>query len=313
MPRGARSWTSEISGSFHIISRIAGGERLLGDQEKEFFLLLLEKFSRGFFVDIHAFCILSNHFHILATERNQAAQEASRKELIQRYQGMYGHENLPPQGAFDRDGTVIPDRDDGLDRLRTRLGSISRFTQELKQSFSRWYNQRSGRKGYLWADRFKGVIVSLGEAQLACSAYIDLNPIRAGIVRKPEEYRWSSIGLKSRDPRRANRLLTPISYDPLRGPQGSSWYRLFVYSAGGISKRGHASISEEKIREVQALVGELGLKDKLKYRLRNLSEGYAFGNKELIEQVQKMNKRKYINARKLSEGSNLHTTRVLKS
>ena len=285
----------------------------MGDQEKEFFLLLLERLARGFFIDIHAFCILSNHFHILATERNQAAREASRKYLLKRYKDIYGHENLPPPGAFDRDGTVIPDRDDGMDRLRDRLGSVSRFTQELKQSFGRWYNKRTDRKGFFWADRFKGIIVSLGEAQLACSAYIDLNPVRAGIVKMPEDYRWSSIGLKSRDPKRAGRLLTAISYEPVSGPQGSSWYRLFVYSSGGIAKQGHASISEEKTREVQSLVGQLGLKEKLKYRLRNLSEGHAFGNKDLIEQVQKMHKRKFVRPRKISEESSLYATRVLKS
>jgi hypothetical protein len=47
---------------------------------------------------------------------------------------------------------------------------------------------------YFWSDRFKSVIVENGETLINCLAYIDLNPVRAGIVEKPEDYRWSSLG-----------------------------------------------------------------------------------------------------------------------
>ncbi|MBI2340005.1 MAG: hypothetical protein HYU99_06555 [Deltaproteobacteria bacterium] len=313
MARLPRSWTSELSGSFHIISRVAGGERIFGDEEKEYFLLLLEKLSKGFFVDVHSFCILDNHFHILATERDQQVRKASKRELIRRYQEIFGKESQPPPGSYERDGTVLPDEDDGLERLRSRLGSISRFTQELKQGLSRWYNKRSKRRGYLWAERFKGVIVGKGEAQLVCSAYIDLNPIRAGIVKWPEDYRWSSIGLMSRDPKRARRLLSPLSPERVTGEGGGySLYRLFVYEAGGIKKDNRAAISEKKVQEVRRLLGRLGLGDQLRYRMRNLTEGHAIGSRELIEQVQGKNRRRHIKPRNLTEGESLFTTRVLK-
>ena len=311
MPRSSRSWTSELSGSFHVISRIAGRELLLGDKEKEYFLLLMEKFARGFFVDIHAFCIMSNHFHILATGREQKAEMASGQELLRRYQKIYGRAEQPPPGVYDGDGTIIPDKDDGIERLRRRLGSISRFTQELKQSFSRWYNKKSGRRGYLWAERFKGVIVGQGDAQLVCSAYIDLNPIRAGIVQKPEDYRWSSMGLRARTPRRADQLLTPLPLKSVREKRGLSLYRLFVYEAGSIKKRNGGQIPEGINQEVKALMGKLKLGDKLKHRFRNLTEGQAIGSKQLIEQVQRINKRKHVKARVITDGGHLFTTRSL--
>lgn len=313
MPRSSRSWTSELSGSFHIISRVAGGERLFGDREKEYFLLLLEKYAKGFFVDVHAFCIMGNHIHILATGREQQALKASHRELLKRHREMYGQKDHPPQGRFDRDGTVIPDKDDGMGRLRSRLGSISRFTQELKQSFSRWYNRSSGRRGFLWSERFKGVIISKGEAQLVCSAYIDLNPIRAGIVKRPEDYRWSSIGLKSRDPRRAKKLLTPLSYESTSGARGDAWYRLFVYRAARLKQQRRLSIPERHIREVESLMGRLKLGNKLRLRFKNLTEGHAIGNKELINEIQQRNKRKHIKARPLINEGSLYTTRVLQS
>jgi len=313
VPRSSRSWTSELAGSFHIISRIAGRDLLMGDKAKEVFLLLLEKYARGFFVDVHAFCIMGNHFHILATGREQQAGTASNKGLIRRYQKIYGDEAEPPMGASERDETVLSDEDSGMERLRRRLGSISRFTQELKQNFSRWYNKQSGRKGYLWSERFKGVIIGKGAAQLVCSAYIDLNPIRAGLVKRPEDYRWSSLGLRSRNPRRAYNLLKPVSLKADGRPLDHAWYRQFVYEAGGIKKPGQAKISERKVREVQALMGRLKLGGQLRYRFRNLTEGQAIGSKKLIEQVQKVNRRKHVKARILREGGILYSTRTLNS
>jgi len=56
--------------------------------------------------------------------------------------------------------------------------------------------------------------VSKGEAQLACSAYIDLNPVRAAIVKNPEDYRWSSLGLRVRTTWRAKKLLRPLCILP---------------------------------------------------------------------------------------------------
>jgi hypothetical protein len=155
------------------------------------------------------------------------------------------------------------------------------------------------------------VIVGQGDAQLVCSAYIDLNPIRAGIVQKPEDYRWSSLGFRVRAPRRANQLLTPFSLGSVGGKHGLSWYRLFVYEAGSIKKRNSGRIPEKINQEVKVLMGKLKLGDKLRHRFRNLTEGQAIGNKQLIEQVQRINKRKHVKARIITDGAQLFTTRIL--
>ncbi len=178
MARGRRRWVSQDGGSFHIISRVVGRQFLLGTREKNYFLELMKRLTTGFFIQIHSFAILSNHFHILATGMNKEARMASNKELLKRYRLIYGKDAEPPQGVR-RGGLFIPDEDGGVERLRERLGSVSRFVQELKQSFSRWYNTRNKRTGYFWGHRFKGVITYRGAPQFAASAYIDLNPVRA--------------------------------------------------------------------------------------------------------------------------------------
>jgi hypothetical protein len=78
--------------------------------------------------------------------------------------------------------------------MRQKLASLSEFVREVKVNFTRFYNKRHGRRGYFWGDRFKSLILEQGETLINCLAYIDLNPVRAGIVEKPEDYRWSSLG-----------------------------------------------------------------------------------------------------------------------
>jgi putative transposase len=328
MGRTKRAWVSQSEGSFHIISRVAGQKILLHDQEKEYFMKLLERLTSGFFVQIHAFCIMGNHFHILASGREQEAKKVSKEELLKRYRRLYPKESEPPPGSYLPNGDLIPDEDGGIERLRERLGSISRFVQELKQSFSRWYNKTHNRKGYLWSDRFKGVILSKGQAQLMCSAYIDLNPVRANIVQVPEEYRWSSLGLQVRNPRRAKRLLTLLSVSSTEDwsgpaseivekfksvmPDSLAWYRGFVYCLGGIECEGKATISREILDKVISYHGKLGLGDRFRYRVRNISEGVAMGSYDFIARIQEKFQRKFIRPRSFLSGDVLYSTRVLR-
>lgn len=306
MPRSKRQWISQQVGSFHIISRTSGAQLMLNDEEKEHFLKLLERFAAGFFVQIHAFAVMGNHFHILATGLELEAKKASRESLIDRYRRMYGKTADPPGGSYDDNGDLVPDADGGTERLRDRLGSVSRFVQELKQTFSLWYNKRHDREGYLWSDRFKGVLVENGEAHSVCSAYIDLNPVRAKLAAKPENYRWSSLGLRVRDPQRAGKLLDGMSCDQL------SRYREFVYISGGIERQGKGNIPAEWVEEVRKYHGTLGIGDQLSFRVRNISEGLAIGSHSFISQIQERLKRKHIRPRAFMKGEVLFCTRVFR-
>lgn len=316
MGRPKRALVSQDAGSYHIVSRIAGGDFLLKDEDKDYFLKHLERFAQGFFVQIHAFNCMTNHFHILSTVMEKEAMQATEEELHRRYRLLYPKSPSPPEGRIDSYGTLIPDEDGGLERLRRRLGSVSQFVQEFKKTYSCWFNKKHNRYGYLWGNRFKGVIVGKGEAQLTCSAYIDLNPIRANMVEKPEDYRWSSLGLRVRSPKRANEFLYPLAILPTTESEGSivreffaplvlrknnydhlCTYREFVYRTGGVKRDGCAHIKAEHIDDVMAFHGNLGLNDRLGYRIKNLSEGLAFGGYALIENMQQQLNRKFIRPR----------------
>ena len=102
------------------------------------------------------------------------------EEVLKRFVDFYSDERIYAE-------RLIPS-------LREKLSSLSEFMREIKIGFARFYNRRHRRRGYFWRDRFKSVIVENGETLVNCLAYIDLNPLCAGLVERPEEYRWNSLG-----------------------------------------------------------------------------------------------------------------------
>ena len=77
------------------------------------------------------------------------------------------------------------------------VGDLGRFMQSVGRRYVRYVNKTYERSGTLWEGRFKSATVSRDEYLIACSRYIELNPVRAGLVAHPKDYRWSSY------PRRA--------------------------------------------------------------------------------------------------------------
>lgn len=86
-----------------------------------------------------------------------------------------------------------PQRNSGSDSLPGC--GVSWFMRLLKQRFTQWINTSTGRTGTLWEGRFRSVPVEgAGDVLAIIAAYINLNPIRAGIVSDPKDYRWRGYG-----------------------------------------------------------------------------------------------------------------------
>jgi hypothetical protein len=282
---------------------------------------------------------MSNHFHILLSNRDEEVIKATREELLKSYKSGFGEHAEPPEGSYIGDKYEIEyDEDGGTERLRRRLGSVSRYVQDLKQRFSKWYNRHHGRKGYLWGERFKSIVMSKGEAELICSSYIDLNSVRAGMVKRPEDYRWSSIGLRARSRGYAEKILDKIyinkrnvitkfdkktgkyfqEVEYIREEVKHRLYASFVYESGRVEREGTARISDEAFGEAMGLLSRFGIGDSLRYRFRNLSEGIAFGSYKFISDLQERLGRVFIKPRSVLCGSDeqeqniLYSTRRLK-
>lgn len=142
----------------HIIQRGNNRQAIVGDRaDYELLLGLIDEHARKNAVALHAYVLMSNHFHLLAT----------------------------------------PETAEGIPQMMQAVG----------RRYVRHYNLRHARTGTLWEGRYRSTLIQAERYLLACMVYIDLNPVRAGMVDDPADYHWSShqyyVG------RRGDRLVTP--------------------------------------------------------------------------------------------------------
>ena len=153
--------------------------------------------------------------------------------------------------------------------FREKWGNLSEYVREIKQTFSRFYNKRHQRKGFFWGDRFKSVIVDNGDTLINCLAYIDLNPVRAGICKVPEDYRWCSLGYHVQSGNRDGFLSMDFglqAFGVSNETQRLISYRKFVYEKGAISSGKGAVIESDILDEEKKKGFAVGVKDRFRYR-----------------------------------------------
>jgi putative transposase len=142
----------------HVIQRGNNRQPIFAtDEDYRELLALLEEHARAAGVAVHAYVLMSNHVHLLAT----------------------------------------PETADGIPQMMQAVG----------RRYVRFFNRRQARTGTLWEGRYRSTIIQAERYLLACMVYIDLNPVRAGMVDAPESYPWSSHGHYVSG--RPDRLVTP--------------------------------------------------------------------------------------------------------
>jgi len=182
---------------YHCISRVVDRRFVLRDEEREkfrTFMRMQENFSG---CRVLSYCVMSNHFHILLEVPVMPEGGITDRELLKRLGAVYGEAFVA--GVEAELAGARKDGDEALvaeihARFTYRMHSLSEFMKTLLQRFTRWFNRTHERCGTLWEQRYKSVIVESGVAARTMAAYIDLNPVRAGMVKDPADYRWSSYG-----------------------------------------------------------------------------------------------------------------------
>jgi len=272
MPRTSRMITADEKAVYHVMSRTALDGFPLKDVEKDFMLDLIKKFSSLYFTEILGFCLMGNHFHLLV--KMYPENRFTDEDIQKRFETFYGDSRAFTKGQ-------IP-------YLRAKLSSLSEFMREIKVGFARFYNRRHNRRGYFWGDRFKSVIVEKGETLINCLAYIDLNPLRAGLVDRPEEYRWNSFGYHVQTNNRDNFLSTDFGlkeFNVKSMKERIRRYRRYVYEAGAVNQpeKGTAKVIDGKVLEKERNKGfELSRSDRFKYRTRYFTDSGIIGSKEFV-------------------------------
>ncbi|MFM7102824.1 MAG: transposase, partial [Verrucomicrobiota bacterium] len=291
----------EGAATYHCLSRVVDQRFIFGTEEKERFVQLLREYEQFCGVEVLTYCIMSNHFHILVEVPKMADTPLPLEEVLQRLAGLSGAAITAGQArqrlkmfaaAHDEAGAEAY-----LDGFRQRMGDVSEFIKLLKQRFTQWYNRRNGRKGTLWEDRFKSVLVEgKGDALMTLAAYIDLNPVRAGLVAEPGQYRWSGYGEALAGNRRAKEGIRTLYGRGVHSPEASltesmEGYRKRVFTQGeegceGTDATGaplRKGIAREAVMEVLAAKGRLGWGDYVRCRVRYFSDGVAVGSREFVE------------------------------
>jgi hypothetical protein len=215
---------------------------------------------------------MGNHFHILV--RMFPEHKFTDEDIQKRYESFYGDDSRFASGW-------IPS-------LREKLSSLSEFVKEIKQSFSRYYNKTHHRRGTLWGERFKSLIVENGETLINCLAYIDLNPIRAGLVKRPEEYRWNSLGYHMQTDNKDNFLSLDFGlkeFGVLEPEERLKGYRRYVYEAGALGhpgKRQGRVIDNDVVEHEREKKYEMKRIDRFRYRTRYFTDSGIIGTKEFV-------------------------------
>ena len=272
MPRIPRMVINDETTVYHVMSRTALDGFPLGDVEKDFMLDLIRRYSTLYFVEILGFCLMGNHFHLLV--KMFPEHKFTDEDIQKRYEEFYSDDVIFAAGW-------IPS-------LREKLSSLSEFVREVKVGFARYYNKRHNRRGYFWGDRFKSVIVENGETLINCLAYIDLNPLRAGLVKRPEDYRWNSLGYHIQADNKDDFLSLDfglLEFGVLNAQERLKRYRQYVYEAGALNRpdKGQAQVIESDILEKERESDfELKRVRRFRYRTRYFTDSGIIGTKEFV-------------------------------
>ncbi|MBT5705083.1 MAG: transposase [Verrucomicrobia bacterium] len=269
---------------YHCVSRVVGGQFLLKDIEKEHFRRLMWAQAEFCGVEIVGYCIMSNHFHLLV--KVPGVSRCDDKEIVARVSKFYGAKHPVTKRLLcvcSNEGSIP---DEMKDRLLSRMGDLSVFLKELKQRFSAWYNRQHGRFGTLWAERFRSTLVEgIAHTMLIVSAYIDLNPVRAGIVKDPRDYRFCGYAEAIVGSKRCRAGIMSF-HPPGDWRQVSALYREYLFIKGGFS--GHV---DKATMDRESILGEikkgavLSPAQLLRLRIRYFSDGVVLGSRGYVNEL----------------------------
>jgi putative transposase len=307
---------------YHCVSRVVDRRFVLGAAEKEKFRTFLRMYEKFSGCRATAYCLMDNHFHILLEVPPMAEGGISDDELLRRLSAICTEalvaevakelsEARQQVAAGRGEEAVLVGRIHA--RFTYRMHNLGEFMKGLLQRYTQWHNRTHARTGTLWEDRFKSVIVEDGVAAKTIAAYIDLNPVRAGMVKEPADYRWSSYGEAiGGGPRGNGKKARAGLVRALRAHQGigaddglwandvSREYRKLLM-AGAVEKlesrvgrdggvetrrtRKGMSAAEVEAERGQERAGELSLGKMLRCRVRYFTDGAVIGSRGFVNEA----------------------------
>jgi REP element-mobilizing transposase RayT len=305
---------------YHVISRVVDRRFVLGAEEKERFRTLMRMQENFTGCRALSYCLMDNHFHLLVEVPPMAEAGLTDEELLKRLSAIYSEAFVAGVAKELADArTAVYRSARGMDeavgaihkRFTYRMQDLGELMKGLLQRFTQWFNRAHSRSGTLWEDRFKSVIVEDGVAARTISAYIDLNSVRAGMVKDPAEYRWSSYGeavgggKKGNGKKAREGLVRAYFCDQGVGYDGEKWaevsrlYRRLMGLALG-KKPGRAEVTQAAKGVAQTtknsaemlasddngtVLKDLGIAKMLRCRVRYFTDGAVIGSRDFVNEA----------------------------
>ncbi len=192
-------------GYYHVMGRCVRRAWLCGEDEltkinydyrKIWVRDQTKHLSENFYVEIGAYAVMSNHLHLVVRNRPDLVEKATNLEVARRYLNVYPGKRLKkdiPRIPTEEEIKELSLNEKRMAFIRLKMSSISAYMQAFSMFISLKANKEDERKGHFWEYRFRSQLLSDEKALLLCSAYVDLNPVRANVCELPEESEFTSV------------------------------------------------------------------------------------------------------------------------
>ena len=323
-PRWIVPWadSEEKPAIYHCISRVVDKRFAFEGKDKEQFRTYMRMYENFSGCRVLSYCLMSNHIHLLLEVPPRPDGGIPDEQLLERLRAIYSEaqvaevakelseaRKVAAEGRA-RDGEAFVQKIH--ERFTYRMHDLSEFMKGLMQRFTQWYNRSHKRRGNLWEETFKSVVVEDGIASKTMAAYIDLNPVRAGIVEDPSDYRWSSYGEavggggKGNGKKARAGLVRAIMADKGWEADAKHWagrvsteYRMLLLQQG--VERTTETINPQGERQTQtikkgmeptkvaaeleqlATARNIALGKMLRWRVRYFSDGAVIGSRDFVD------------------------------
>ena len=278
---------------YHVMTRVVDRRRVFAEtwllEAVRRIMRAVEGFSGA---RILTYCIMGNHLHVLlhVPERQYVADDEFLRRLGLLYSNRIFLDNMAAQLATLRGGGLNAEAEALKEEYVYRMYSLPEFMKTLKQRISVFYNRKHRRKGTLWEERYKSILIEGSEGALsATAAYIDLNPVRAGIVKDPKDYRFCGYGeaVGGSKVARAGILVAfgeEGGWDEVGGRYRQLLYVIGEKKAGeGGKEASRAGFSGAAVEAVMEAKGRLSLPEILRCRVRYFTDGAILGSRIFVE------------------------------
>ncbi|WP_062271109.1 transposase [Endozoicomonas arenosclerae] len=189
---------------YHCVARcvrrafLCGEDNLTGksfEHRRQWVVDRLEMLVSIFAIEVCAYAVMSNHYHVVLHINSREVEGWSRDEILKRWTLLFAGPLLVQRylSGHNLSSSQLRRVDEYTEEFRLRLKSISWFMRCLNEHLAREANQEDGCKGRFWEGRFKSQALLDEAALLTCMAYVDLNPIRATLSKTPEQSDFTSI------------------------------------------------------------------------------------------------------------------------